>query len=259
MRRREPHRFPAILSAVAVIVLVVQSGPASASSREIPLSHDGAVYRVPVTLNGWLTRRFIVDSGSAEVQVSTDLVRALYPPGAAPPNYLPGAAYRLADGRVVGSQRVLLPSLRVGDHEFRQVAASIGGSGTPLLLGQNVLGQLGAWSIDNRRSMLVLGGAPTEAPSNGCTDWRTAPGECEVAVVRDYLRGVRPPHQVTKLRLLGSDGRRASVFVDAVRVNGPRRSARLCGPLDLRRADTGWRVVGASGLREIDPAARCVP
>ena len=217
------------------------------------------MYRVPVTLNGWLVRRFIVDSGSAEVQVSTDVLLALFPRGSAPPTYLPGAAYRLADGRVVGSRRVLIPSLRIGDHEFRQVAASVGAPGTPLLLGQNVLGRLGAWSIDNRRSMLVLGAPVTEASSRSCSDWRTAPGECEVAVVRDYLREVRPPHQVTKLRLLGSDGRRAAVFVDVVRRNGPRRSARLCGPMDLRRAATGWRVVGASGLREVDLAARCVP
>src|SRR5262249_57427359 len=99
MRRRERRRFPAILSAVVVVVLVLQSGLAGASNREIPLSHDGAVYRVPVTLNGWLVRRFIVDSGSAEVQVSTDLLRVLFPPGAPPPNYLPGAAYRLPPGR----------------------------------------------------------------------------------------------------------------------------------------------------------------
>ncbi len=259
MRRRQRHRLRAVLSAVAAIVLAVQSGRAGATLREIPLTRDGAVYRVPVTLNGWLVRPFIVDSGSADVQVSSDVLFALFPRGSAPPRYLPGGSYRLADGRVVRSRRVLIPSLRVGDHEFRQVAASISGPGTPLLLGQNVLGRLGTWSIDNRRSTLVLGGPAGEASRATCSDWRTAPGGCEVAVVRDYLREVRPPHQVTKLRLLGSDGRRAAVFVDVVRWNGPRRSARLCGPMDLRRADTGWRVVGASGLREVDPAARCFP
>jgi hypothetical protein len=29
--------------------------------------------------------------------------------------------------------------------------------------------------------------------------------------------------------------------------------------MDLRRAETGWRVIGASGLREVGPDARCFP
>src|SRR5262249_3862698 len=160
MRRRERRRFPAILSTVVVVVLVLQSGLAGASNREIPLSHDGAVYRVPVTLNGWLVRRFIVDSGSAEVQVSTDLMRALFPPGAPPPNYLPGAAYRLADGRVVGSQRVLLPSLRVGDHEFRQGGASLRGPRPPPPLRANARGPLRAWRPPHPRRLPGVRGAP---------------------------------------------------------------------------------------------------
>jgi hypothetical protein len=219
---------------------------------------DGGVYRVPVTLNGWLVRPFIVDTGAGEVQVSTDVLRALFPRGSATPTYLPGATYRLADGRVVHSRRVLIPSLRVGNLELRQVTASIEGPGVPLLLGQNVLSRLGEWSIDNRRSSLVLRERPREASRAGCANWRTAPSECEVGVVRDFLRDVRPLHAVTKLTLLRSNGVHASVFADVVR-EGRKRTVHLCGPMDLRRAETGWRVVGASGLREVEPSDRCRP
>jgi hypothetical protein len=79
-----------------------------------------------------------------------------------------------------------------------------------------------------------------------------------VAAVRDFLRDVRPPHDVTKLTLLRSDGERASVLVDVVR-DGRRRTARLCGPMDLRRAQAGWRVVAASGLYEVGPDVPCRP
>jgi len=259
MSRRRRHALSAALAAVgAALLLDVHGGRALAAGREIPLLQDGATYRVSVTLNGWLVRPFIVDTGASEVQVSTDLLRELFPRGSTPPAYLAGATYRLADGRVVRNQRVLIPHLRVGDREFRDVPASIGGSGTPLLLGQNVLGRLGTWSIDNRRSLLVLGGPPVEAPRAACGNWRTAPEACEVAVVRDFLRDVRPPHDVTTLTLLHSDGQRASVLVDVVR-DGRTRVARLCGPMDLRRAETRWRVIGASGLREVGPDARCLP
>jgi hypothetical protein len=219
---------------------------------------DGAVYRVPVTLNGRLVLPFTVDSGAGEMQVSTDVLQAMFPRGSVPPVYLPDGTYRLADGREVRNRRFLIPSLRIGDREFRQVAASIEGPDAPLLLGQNVLGHLGVWSIDNRRGVLMLGERPREPFRGRCEDWRTAEGECEVAVVRDFLRDVRPPHDVTKLTLLRSDGEQAAVLVDVVR-DGHRRAARLCGPMDLRRAETGWRVVGASGLREVGPGARCPP
>jgi hypothetical protein len=256
VRRRHRHAFPAVVC--AALLLSSLADRADASGREIALTRDGAMYRVQVTLDDWLVRPFIVDTGAAEVQVSTDVLRALFPRGSAPPVYLPSGTYRLADGRTVQARRFLIPSLRIGDHEFHQVTASIGGPDAALLLGQNVLDRLGTWSIDSRRSVLVPGDRPRQRSRAECADWLTAPGECEVAVVRDFLRGVRPRHDVTKLSLLRSDGENASVLVDVVR-DGRRRTVRLCGPMDLRYAETGWRVVAAPGLRELGPDAQCAP
>jgi gag-polyprotein putative aspartyl protease len=260
VERRVPVTFLSYRRAVCAIALlaVFLGGRAGAAGGEIALIRDGAVYRVPVTLNGLLVRSFMVDTGAGEVQVSSDVLRSMFPRGSAPPVYILDGTYRLADGRQVRNRRFLIPTLRIGDHEFRQVVASIGGPDAPLLLGQNVLGGLGVWSIDNRRGVLMLGERPREPSRGACENWRTAQGDCEVAVVRDFLRDVRPPHDVTKLTLLRSDGERAHVLVDVVRA-GPRKTARLCGPVDLRRAETGWRVVGASGLREVGPGAQCLP
>jgi len=261
MVRRVDSSLPRPPRAVAFAMLpmlIVLGGRAGAAGGEIALRRDGAVYRVPVTLDGRLVRSFMIDTGASEVQVSTEVLRALFPRGSAPPVYLPANTYRLADGREVRNRRFLIPSLRIGDREFRQVVAAVGGPDAPLLLGQNVLGRLGVWSIDNHRSVLVLGPRPAERSLAECANWRTAHDECEVAVVRDFLRDVRPPHDVTKLTLLRSDGQRASVLVDVVR-DGHTKTARLCGPMDLRRADTGWRVVGATGLLEVAPGARCLP
>jgi hypothetical protein len=216
------------------------------------------MYRVPVMLDRRLVCPFIVDTGAGEVQVSSSLFRALFPPGSTPPVYLPAGSYRLADGRMVHDPRFVIERLRVGDRELRHVTASIGGPDAPLLLGQNVLERLGTWSIDGDRGVLVLGERASPPPRGECANWRAAPDDCEVAAVRDFLRDVRPPHDVTTLTLLRSDGQRASVLVGAVR-NGPRRMARLCGPVDLRYRETGWRVVAAPGLREVGPDFQCVP
>ncbi len=257
MRRRCRHAFRATGCTAALLVASL-AGRADAAGREIALTRDGSMYRIPVTLDGRLVRSFIVDTGAGEVQVSIGVMRALFPRGSAPPVYLSDGTYRLADGRTVSSRRFLIPSLRIGDHEFRRVAASIGGPDAALLLGQNVLDRLGTWSIDVGRSVLVLGERPSQRSRGECANWRTAPDDCEVAVVRDFFRGVRPPHDVTTMRLLQSDGQHASVLVDVVR-DGRLKTSRLCGPIDLRHQFTGWRVVAAPGLREVGPDAQCLP
>jgi hypothetical protein len=242
--------------AAVCVVLVLLAGLADA--REIPLTRDGSMYRVPVTLEGRLVRTFILDTGAGEVQISSELARVLFPRGSVQPTYLADGTYRMADGRIVRNRRIRIASLRVGDRELGDVAASIGGPGASLLLGQNVLDRLGAWTVDGRRAVLVLGTPPRERSSVECADWRTAPADCEVAAVRDFLRDIRPPHDPTRLTLVRSDGERASVLVDVVR-DGRRGTARLCGPMDLRRAETGWRVVAASGLYEVGPDVPCRP
>jgi hypothetical protein len=247
------------LLAVAAIALAAAPVDPAAASREIPLTRTGGVYQVTATINDWLTQAFTVDSGASDVQVSAEVFAALYPPGSPSPRFLPGASYRLADGRVVGSRRFLIPRLRIANYVFPDVDASIGAPRAPLLLGQNVLSRLGAWTIDNRRNVLVLAERGSGSSDRGCQHWRTAPSTCAVAALRDFFRDVRPPHDVTNLLLLDSDGDRATVLVDVVRLAGRRPEARLCGPMHLRRETTGWRITGEAGLREIRRDARCVP
>ncbi len=267
MKRRRRHAIrPAVYAGA---LLIAGLAARDAAGREIALTRDGGMYRVAVTLDGRIALPFIVDTGAVEVQVSTGVLRALFPRDSTPPAYLPGATYRVANGRVVHDRRFVIPSLRVGDYEFHRVTASIGGPDAPLLLGQNVLERLGRWSIDSRRSVLLIDDRPGEPSrpldvrSTGegterCASWQTAPGGCEVGAVRDFLRSLRPRYDVTKLRLVRSDGREASVLVDVVR-NGRTRTARLCGAMDLRHGDTEWRVIAASRLREIGADVQCVP
>jgi hypothetical protein len=246
------------MAGFCAVVAIVLAAPAGAS-REIPLVREGGVYEVPVIINGWLERPFILDSGASDVQVSADVFLTLYPRGGPAPRFLPGVSYRLADGRVVSSRRFVIPSLRIGNYEFPDAAASIGESGSPLLLGQNVLTRLGTWSIDNRRGVLVLEESAAGAPATGCLSWRTAPATCAVAAARDYFRDARPRHDITSLVLLASTGDRATVLIDVLRVDDHREPARLCGPVRVRRAGDGWRLDGAPALREIGRRARCLP
>src|SRR5262245_14418171 len=203
--RRDTLRSLRSIGRIGAGVLIAAVASSAEASQEIALARDGGVYTVSATLEGRLVRPFIVDSGAADVQLSADVFFLLYPPGGPPPRFLPGGSYRLADGRAVQSRRFLIGSLRIGNLEFPDVAASIGEPRAPLLLGQNVLTRLGAWSIDNRRGVLVLGERGGDGASTGCLSWRTAPSSCAVAAARDHFRDMRPRHDITSLVLVAGN------------------------------------------------------
>jgi hypothetical protein len=243
-----------VVGLLALLAAAPLSARATAPGGEVPLTRDGGVYRVPVTLNVWLVRPFIVDSGAADVQIPIEVFLELFPKDASPPVFLPGGAYRLADGRVIQSERFVLRRLRLGTHEFRDVRASIGDAGAPLLLGQNVLGRLGAWSIDNRRGVLVVGDG-AQPPT--CRDWWTAPSDCAVGAARTHLEAAR--YDVASLVLLRSTATRATVAAEVSTPDGAQPATRRCGPIELERSGPGWRVTATSGLSAVGPRDRCVP
>jgi hypothetical protein len=134
--------------------------PTPASEREeIPLQSKGGVYTLPVQINRVLTLHFILDTGAAEVNIPTDVALTLLRTGTIkdPNDFLPGAAYTLADGTTVKSFRFTIRSLTIGRRRITNVPASIDAIASPLLLGQSFLKRLGTWSMDSHRQMLVLG------------------------------------------------------------------------------------------------------
>jgi uncharacterized protein len=136
------------------------------ASSEVPLLKSGGVYTVPVKINGALTLDFVVDSGAAEVNIPADVVMTLVRAKTiALSDFLPGARYVLADGTAVESARFTIRTMQIGNRVVENAAASIGQITSQLLLGQTVLEQLGRWSLDTRRGVMVLGDSGLAAPS----------------------------------------------------------------------------------------------
>jgi clan AA aspartic protease (TIGR02281 family) len=136
------------------------------AAAEIRLGRASGVYTVPVRINDVLTLRFVVDSGASEVSISDDVASVLVRSGALTRrDWLPDRLYTDASGRAVRRRRVILRSVRIGDIEVRNVAASLGGNVGVQLLGQSFLGRLTSWSIDNRREVLLLNQPPLPPPS----------------------------------------------------------------------------------------------
>jgi gag-polyprotein putative aspartyl protease len=165
-------RIVSLLFALASFVFWSSVG---LSETIVPMVSDGGTFRVPVTINGQLTVKFVIDSGAADVSVPADVVMTLVRTGTiTDADFLGKQTYQLADGSTVPSQQFVIRSLRVGDETLENVVGSIAPVAGGLLLGQSFLSRFNTWSIDNHRQALILGSpppvvvnSPPPAPSYG--------------------------------------------------------------------------------------------
>ena len=126
-------------------------------AEEILLKKISGVYQVPLRINNVLTRNFVLDTGAAEVVISEDILTALIKSGTLrQTNYLPKQTFVLANGARVTYPRVILDRVSMGNQTVRNVPAVIVKKKGSLLLGQSFLSQLGTWSLDNRRQVLIV-------------------------------------------------------------------------------------------------------
>ena len=152
---------------------------------EISLSVANGVYHIPVRINGVFTLQAILDTGAGDVQIPADVMLTLMRTGTIRgSDFLPGGRYILADGSTAKSDRFVLRELQIGNRRIENVTASVGNVKGDLLLGHSFLSRLPAWSIDNRRQVLVLGdetslpsSPPVPAPSPSLSEATPAPVE----------------------------------------------------------------------------------
>lgn len=184
-----------------------------ALATEIPLLRTSGVYTVPARLNGVVDLEFVLDSGASEVTIPAEVARRLVTSGTATPDdLLPSATYMLADGRTVEHPRINIRVMEVAGIRVHNVTASVGQENGVLLLGQSFLERLGTWSLDSRRSMLIVNPelVMKEAPVQ-------AGGDPRVAAV---LNKLKVPYQVDPdgdyvLVVPLEDGRTQLLFVNS--------------------------------------------
>ena len=98
---------------------------------------DGGTFNVPVTINGQLTLKFVVDSGAADVSIPADVVLTLLRTETITDNdFLDKQTYQLANGSTVPSQRFVIRTLKVGDKTLENVVGSIAPVAASLLWGR---------------------------------------------------------------------------------------------------------------------------
>lgn len=132
---------------------------AGAAAEVIPLIPHGRNFTVPVVINGAARIELLIDSGSTDVVLPAQAVLVMLRAGiVSESDFIGHAGYRLADGSVLVSPRLMLREVRVGNRVVRNVTASVGDvEGLPLL-GQSFLSRVSSWAIDNNRHALILTG-----------------------------------------------------------------------------------------------------
>ncbi|HEY3899936.1 MAG TPA: retroviral-like aspartic protease family protein [Chthoniobacter sp.] len=118
---------------------------------------DNGILHVSALLNGVTTAKFVVDSGCSDVALSREVYQSLVQAGTIQKgDALPPSTRRIANGSTENVECFLLHSLRIGNTTVTNVAASVGSSKAPLLLGQTFLQRFREWKIDNTISALIL-------------------------------------------------------------------------------------------------------
>ena len=119
----------------------------------ISMRRIGDMHVVPVRINDAITLDFVVDSGSADVNIPADVVSSL---ALAEADFIGQRTYLLADGSTTVQKTFRIRSLKVGDVEVENVTGSVASKlGFPLL-GQSFLSHFRSWSIDNATHELLL-------------------------------------------------------------------------------------------------------
>jgi clan AA aspartic protease (TIGR02281 family) len=135
-----------------------QAAPVAVPDRvEIPVQDTGGSFTVPVTVNGSITLRFMIDSGATDVSIPSDVASTLIRSGTIDSSDFIGTqTFMLADGSTAPSAEFRIRTLTVGSVTLHDVTASLSDTKAPLLLGQSFLKRLSGWSIDNDRGVLIL-------------------------------------------------------------------------------------------------------
>jgi clan AA aspartic protease (TIGR02281 family) len=133
----------------------VATGP---SQDEIQLQLNHGVFSVSVVINGAISIPFVLDSGAADVQLPAEVVLTLIRTGTlSEGDFIGASTYVLANGSTLRSHRLRIREMRVGEHIVRNVVASVGPAvSSDALLGQSFLSKLPAWTLDNKRHVLIL-------------------------------------------------------------------------------------------------------
>lgn len=131
----------------------------SDNTVRIPFKNNGGVNTVQCLINGTILTDMILDSGCSDALISIDEAEYLFSRGELTfDDYLGNSQSMIADGSIVENMVFNIKSIVIADRiECSNVKVTVSDNpGAPLLLGNEVLGRIPKYSIDNERNEIIF-------------------------------------------------------------------------------------------------------
>lgn len=126
------------------------------TEESINISKINGVYGLNAIFVG-VSKYSILDSGASDVSLSIELETELISKKLIKKeDYIEPALYKIADGSIISTRRLILPNITIGGFLVRNVICSINPTDDIILIGQSVLNRFNSWKIDNERNLLIL-------------------------------------------------------------------------------------------------------
>jgi clan AA aspartic protease (TIGR02281 family) len=126
-------------------------------ATEIALTGNGGSHYVNGTVNGAAVQ-FILDTGADFTAIPLHFARQLAAQGRLSPADVRGVMnFGMANGSTQKAIVITLSSVSIGGRTVHNVIAAVNPVGSDPLLGQSFLQNMGSYTIDNRRNVLILG------------------------------------------------------------------------------------------------------
>jgi clan AA aspartic protease (TIGR02281 family) len=130
--------------------------PQTSNGLIVLLTSDGiGGHKIDVTLGTNISATMLLDTGATMVAVPQEIADQLINIGEAV--VVTQQRFTIADGTTSTQNVIDIGKFTIGGRTLYHVRAGVGPSGSPMLLGTNVLNRFGKYSIDATNDQLILG------------------------------------------------------------------------------------------------------
>ena len=122
----------------------------------VKLRHEGNCYYVPTKING-IPMKMLLDTGASHLTISVVEYEFLRKQGLLKDNSIQVGSASIASGDEIKCYNIKIDEITIGNIPIKNVDCTVmEQQDAPVLLGMNVLNQLGNFSIDYKRSLLII-------------------------------------------------------------------------------------------------------
>ena len=133
------------------------TGTATTDALTVPVFYKQNAFFLKASINGGPTLDFCIDTGSADISLSEEVVQSLKQSSLIQPSDFTGTkTYVLANGTEIVSPILNLRSLTVGGVTVQNLTASVSSRNSDLLIGLSFFKKFKGWRLNNQQNVLVL-------------------------------------------------------------------------------------------------------